>query len=194
MLFKAFRTNKNTGEEKGQDASSSQTPQDKAKARRAQVRTAQIEHRQRKANYVKQLEIDVARIRDMIAATQMESRLLLAENDAMRSQLFEGESVVSQACEAEAQRTTSVGVPECIDRPLIDGAQLSSLSDVTLSLALDDAMNLPVYQISSERTSSNCQPNTHLNTGDHCNSEPPSYPFAHLSPEQTQQIINFILA
>ncbi|KAB5536570.1 RNA polymerase I-specific transcription initiation factor RRN3-domain-containing protein [Coniochaeta sp. 2T2.1] len=83
-----------------QDASSSQTPQDKAKARRAQVRRAQIEHRQRKANYVKQLEIDVARIRDMIAATQMESRLLQTENNAMRSQLVEG-------CMPPTQRVTT---------------------------------------------------------------------------------------
>jgi hypothetical protein len=60
----------------------------KAQARRAQVRRAQIQHRQRKANYTKELEMDIARLRDMIEQAETASRGLRAENAAMRRDLF----------------------------------------------------------------------------------------------------------
>lgn len=65
----------------GNDDNSAQI---KAKARRAQVRKAQKQHRERKANYTKELEQDVARLRDLIEQTQTEGRALKLENDAMR--------------------------------------------------------------------------------------------------------------
>jgi hypothetical protein len=188
-----FKTKKKTGEEQ-QDASSSQSPQDKAKARRAQVRRAQIEHRQRKANYVKQLEIDVARIRDMIAASQMETRLLQAENDAIRSRLVAG-AVPPPPSIPPPQELNAGELPQDVDMSFLDNLQLDNMDDVTLSLELDEAMNLPVYQISSEPTSSSYPANTHPNPLDPPEiPELPSYPFAHLNPAQTQQIVNFILA
>ncbi|TGO55224.1 hypothetical protein BCON_0095g00380 [Botryotinia convoluta] len=55
--------------------------------RRAQVRRAQIEHRQRKQNYVKHLEEDVIRLRGMIATTEDESSALMKENRAIESTL-----------------------------------------------------------------------------------------------------------
>ncbi|KAF5871126.1 putative bzip-type transcription factor protein [Botrytis fragariae] len=55
--------------------------------RRAQVRRAQIEHRQRKQNYVKHLEEDVIRLRGMIAKTEDESSALMRENRAIESTL-----------------------------------------------------------------------------------------------------------
>ncbi|KAI9650413.1 hypothetical protein NHQ30_000427 [Ciborinia camelliae] len=55
--------------------------------RRAQVRRAQIEHRQRKQNYVKHLEEDVIRLREMIAATENESSALMKENRMIKSTL-----------------------------------------------------------------------------------------------------------
>ncbi|KAI1381706.1 hypothetical protein F4677DRAFT_399425 [Hypoxylon crocopeplum] len=58
--------------------------QAKAQARRAQVRKAQIQHRQRKANYTKQLEMDVAKLRDLIEETERESIALKRENEAIR--------------------------------------------------------------------------------------------------------------
>ncbi|KAL2015333.1 hypothetical protein VTK56DRAFT_5795 [Thermocarpiscus australiensis] len=61
------------------------TPRDKAQLRRSQVRKAQAQHRGRKANYVKQLETDVSRIRQMIATAERETQVLLAENDANES-------------------------------------------------------------------------------------------------------------
>lgn len=45
------------------------------------------EHRQRKQNYVKHLEDDVIRFREMIAATESESSALMKENRAMKSTL-----------------------------------------------------------------------------------------------------------
>ncbi|TGO21180.1 hypothetical protein BPAE_0235g00090 [Botrytis paeoniae] len=55
--------------------------------RRAQVRRAQIEHRQRNKNYVKHLEEDVIRLRGMIATTEDESSALMKENRAIESAL-----------------------------------------------------------------------------------------------------------
>ncbi|KAH6606528.1 hypothetical protein Trco_005681 [Trichoderma cornu-damae] len=57
---------------------------DKAQLRRAQVRKAQIQHRQRKANYVKQLELDVSQLRDLIAQAQQEAFQIRKENDTIR--------------------------------------------------------------------------------------------------------------
>lgn len=48
--------------------------------RRAQVRKAQKEHRQRKENYVKHLEQDVIRLREMISAVEIESTVIRKEN------------------------------------------------------------------------------------------------------------------
>ncbi|KAK5663303.1 hypothetical protein OQA88_3731 [Cercophora sp. LCS_1] len=60
---------------------------DKAQLRRAQVRKAQIQHRQRKANYVKQLEADVDRYRELIADAQKETQNLIKQNSTMKRTL-----------------------------------------------------------------------------------------------------------
>ncbi|WYZ34617.1 hypothetical protein EsH8_I_000893 [Colletotrichum jinshuiense] len=57
---------------------------EKAKLRRQQVRKAQVQHRTRKANYIKQLELDVSRFRDMIAAAEKEVLAYRRENEGMR--------------------------------------------------------------------------------------------------------------
>ena len=62
----------------------------KAQARRAQVRRAQISHRQRKLGHIKQLELDVSRLRSAISKTQGEVKSLKRENEAMRARLGEG--------------------------------------------------------------------------------------------------------
>lgn len=193
MLFSIFKTETKTGEEP--DASAAQTTQDKAEARRAQVRKAQIEHRQRKANYVKQLEIDVARIRDMITAGQMETRLLQAENNAMRSQLAASAVLPRQPIPLDRE-TAAAQLPEAVDMSFFDHVQLDNVDAVTLTLGLDETIHLPVYQISSEPTSSLYTPNTFPIPSDASETPEllPYFPFAHLRPEQTQQIINFILA
>ncbi|RDL35024.1 uncharacterized protein BP5553_06955 [Venustampulla echinocandica] len=52
--------------------------------RRAQVRKAQTEHRQRKANHVKQLEQDIIDLRKMIITAETEASLVEQENEAIR--------------------------------------------------------------------------------------------------------------
>ncbi|KAL7818206.1 hypothetical protein V8C44DRAFT_216674 [Trichoderma aethiopicum] len=66
------------------DAAKDAAAKDKAQIRRAQVRKAQIQHRQRKANYVKQLELDVSQLRDLITQTQQETSQMRKENDTIR--------------------------------------------------------------------------------------------------------------
>lgn len=55
--------------------------------RREQVRKAQIQHRARKANYTKQLEADIAAIREQIEDVERDRRTLRLENQAIRAQL-----------------------------------------------------------------------------------------------------------
>ncbi|KAF7865724.1 hypothetical protein EAF04_005890 [Stromatinia cepivora] len=74
---------KNSKDEDGERKSATAQKQH----RRAQVRRAQIEHRQRKQNYVKHLEEDLIRLREMIAATENETSALMKENGAMKSTL-----------------------------------------------------------------------------------------------------------
>ncbi|KAE8446160.1 hypothetical protein EG329_012533 [Mollisiaceae sp. DMI_Dod_QoI] len=74
-----------TGTEDGEEGESSNLTQ--KQRRRAQVRKAQIEHRQRKENYVKHLEQDVINLREQIAQAETESVLFKHENDAIKSTL-----------------------------------------------------------------------------------------------------------
>ncbi|KAI0175879.1 hypothetical protein GGR52DRAFT_570858 [Hypoxylon sp. FL1284] len=57
------------------------------KRRRAQVLGAQARHRRRKADYTRQLEMDVARLRDQIESAGRDGLALRAENEAMRRRL-----------------------------------------------------------------------------------------------------------
>ncbi|KAF4782378.1 hypothetical protein HER10_EVM0011519 [Colletotrichum scovillei] len=83
------------GDQERQGSSESTTPgltpaekaKEKAKLRRQQVRKAQIQHRTRKANYIKQLELDVCKFRDMIAAAEKEVLAFRRENESMRGAL-----------------------------------------------------------------------------------------------------------
>lgn len=63
------------------DKAKPKTDKEKALLRRQQVRRAQIEHRQRKANYVKQLELDVSQLRDMVALEEHDGKVLHRENE-----------------------------------------------------------------------------------------------------------------
>lgn len=66
------------------DADKALNQKDKAQVRRAQVRKAQIQHRQRKANYVKELELDVSRFRELVSQTEREVLILRRENEAIK--------------------------------------------------------------------------------------------------------------
>jgi len=56
--------------------------------RRAQVRRAQKNHRQRKENYQRHLEQDVVHLREMLAVAQMEEAALQEENSAIKNTLL----------------------------------------------------------------------------------------------------------
>ncbi|KAI1490385.1 hypothetical protein F5X96DRAFT_636430 [Biscogniauxia mediterranea] len=66
--------------------------QRKAQARRSQVRKAQIQHRQRKANYTKQLEMDIAKLGEMVERTENDCHKLRSENESMRHRLLANSS------------------------------------------------------------------------------------------------------
>ncbi|KAK8139702.1 hypothetical protein PG984_000825 [Apiospora sp. TS-2023a] len=67
----------------------------KAEARRAQVRRAQIQHRQRKANYAKELEMDIVRLRGDIERCKADCWTLAGENQGMRQQLANADAAVN---------------------------------------------------------------------------------------------------
>ncbi|KAK1752409.1 alanine racemase, partial [Echria macrotheca] len=160
--------NNNTSPEKSSDL-------DKAQLRRAQVRKAQIQHRQRKANYVKQLEIDVASYRDLISTTQRQAQQLRRENDSIRSQIFLSHQQKQQ------QETT----PEMDFN--FDFTQ-ESLDDITLSLSYDQVLNAPAFQITSSPSESQYGSSSSSSQGGG------SSPIPETTPDQTQEAINFILA
>jgi len=98
---------------------------DKAQLRRAQVRKAQIQHRQRKANYVKQLEMDVDRFRALISQTQRETQALWKENEGIKTQL-------------QQRKLQQPGILNC-----------SLPDDITMTLAFDNILGSPSFRISS---------------------------------------------
>lgn len=84
--------------------------QDKAKIRRAQVRKAQIQHRQRKADYVGKLEADVANYRELISRAELQSQILARENEAFREKL-------RQALRAHNEPQAAVPIAANTSRP-----------------------------------------------------------------------------
>ncbi|KAI1394140.1 uncharacterized protein F4822DRAFT_38373 [Hypoxylon trugodes] len=129
-----------------QDSSSSDS-QAKSQARRAQVRKAQIQHRQRKANYTKQLEMDVAELRDLIARAERDGMLLKGENEAIRRKLL------------RAGVNVGVGAPRLV-MPTLDYGRLGMEAggggyspQYTVNFLSEGGLDLgtPVYQV--QRTS-----------------------------------------
>lgn len=187
MRVKTKARNRGIG---AQDDANSETSQDKTQARRAQVRKAQVQHRQRKANYVKQLEMDVARIREMIEATEQDTKSLLDENKAMRAQILQAMS------KKAAPLTLDQGVHLLQEMPppseLSDAGkalQQQGGEDLTIALGFDETMNAPTFYISSPPPSS-----THTHQPSSQDSDPTDNSFPDLTPAQTQEAINFILA
>ena len=74
-------------ESDGRSPRQAQSSSEKAKLRRAQVRRAQIQHRQRKAEYVKQLELDASHYRELISFIESETKALRNQNEGMKTQL-----------------------------------------------------------------------------------------------------------
>jgi hypothetical protein len=88
------------GEEEPNTAS---TQQEKTQARRAQVRRAQLQHRQRKANYTRQLEDDVAQLRRKIEQTEADIESLHQDNAAIREKLAARQAQVQSLPQTQSQ-------------------------------------------------------------------------------------------
>lgn len=181
---------------------------EKAQLRRAQVRKAQIQHRQRKANYIKQLELDVVRIREMISQTERETAALRRENEAIRTRL-KGAAV--------APGMVLVQVPQQLQQqqPLLQlqvqppgppplqpydhvnlappSATMELFSDIdvsgmTVTLSVDETMGTPTYQISSSASSTSGRSAAGSPAASEGGAATPG-----LTPEQENMAINFIL-
>ncbi|KAI1265989.1 hypothetical protein F5Y18DRAFT_426502 [Xylariaceae sp. FL1019] len=126
-----FEPSPDQGKDNGQKDESSLT---KAQARRQQVRKAQVQHRQRKANYTQKLEEDAAKLRDDIARVQQEIANLSKSNEAMRSQL-----------QVHQSQRTGFQIPSATP---LDMSFMNMVSpDYTVSLAMSDEMSSPAFQV-----------------------------------------------
>ncbi|KAI0018324.1 hypothetical protein F4780DRAFT_751655 [Xylariomycetidae sp. FL0641] len=165
--------------------------QSKAQARRAQVRKAQIQHRQRKANYTKELEMDVTRLRDRIQQAEQENMQFRRQNEAMRNLLARHNS----------SNSVSYSLPPT--------GTLAPSYDV--SLEMSDFMYKPMFQVKRAPIASAPSGPIPTTTAYEANTSPSAasgdtitgpgattatgtgMPFA-LSEEQADRVINFILA
>ncbi|KAI8635353.1 hypothetical protein F5Y19DRAFT_8902 [Xylariaceae sp. FL1651] len=180
------------GQHGGQAGSSTQA---KAQARRQQVRKAQMQHRQRKANYTQQLEMDIAKLRDEIAKVEQDNEILKGKNDAIRSQLARGGQTMPMTVGMPPASTADMAFSTCL------------APDYTVSLDIPEYLGSPAFQVrrnspsladtSSRVTSSHATdaftgttPTSTVGTSldDFTTTE------MTMSEEQTDRAVNFILA
>lgn len=172
---------------------------EKAKIRRAQVRRAQIQHRQRKAEYQKELELDITHYRELISLTEFEAGELRRQNDEIRA-LLASKGIAVPDCgnsQCQLQRPVIAGqgdawVDEILGTGGYDSEALTqsegdmfadvNVDDIIVTLKKDDCMDTPVFSIRSNSASSNVT-NSPAAEGD-----------SGLSQEEEQMVINFILS
>ncbi|KAL1844312.1 hypothetical protein VTJ49DRAFT_2369 [Mycothermus thermophilus] len=158
----------NDGNENGNNP----TALDKAQIRRAQVRRAQTQHRQRKANYIRQLETDVARLRDMIDAAERDTHGLAKENEKLRKKV---EAVITGGAASSpgsgsgtagllspsSALPTSTPTPKPIPLSLDQSVEFlmkdsppappapapADFGDFTVSLGFDEVINAPTFYV-----------------------------------------------
>ncbi|KAG8420935.1 hypothetical protein J3458_002848 [Metarhizium acridum] len=167
--------------------------QEKAQLRRAQVRRAQIQHRQRKANYTKQLEIDVSELRDLVSLTEKETAALFKENSLIREALENAGlplvTATQQSPEAAAAAMQQVrldagpvGSPAAVEEsPELFGD--IDIDDLTVTLSMDAALGAPCFHISSNSSGASVAAETPRRT----------IAGVALTWEQEQRAVNFIL-
>lgn len=207
MLFKTKKKTAldNASDNPGEDFGSSL---DKHQLRRAQVRKAQTQHRQRKANYVKQLEIDVARIRELITNTQREAEALKKENDSIRIEVEQRSRLQTIAPPlpflpaAAAAAAPEPAVP--LDFTMVPTLPLTfddmeptypPFNELTMSLTFDDVLNAPTFRIkNSSSSSSSSTSNRELSPPSHLTTPEPTSSSSSPPLDPTEEAINFILA
>ncbi|KAI0843126.1 hypothetical protein F5Y06DRAFT_81376 [Hypoxylon sp. FL0890] len=165
--------------------------QAKAQARRAQVRKAQIQHRQRKANYTKQLEMDVAKLRDLIEQTERESLALKTENEGIRQLLMANVPSPSTPGFDFGFSQPEIGITAATayspSQPLAPEYMVSLLGS-------SDLADTPMYQVQRTSTPSSSSAQSAFSSSQ-VSPNTASFPGAPpLSDAQTDHAINFILA
>ncbi|KAL7950777.1 hypothetical protein V8C42DRAFT_130309 [Trichoderma barbatum] len=194
---------------------------DKAQLRRAQVRKAQIQHRQRKANYVKQLELDVSQLRDLITQAQQETSQIRKENDSIRDLIRSSEPIPIQPTYPQADSTyfsnagspgTRLGgVSELDTQEWLTGGQLSDLdlnqtplmpstsneAEIFGHINVDDiTVSLGINELLGTPCFTISNPSTGSSVQGYAS--PPDFENAPLTPpltpQQEQIVINWILA
>ncbi|RYP47258.1 hypothetical protein DL768_006642 [Monosporascus sp. mg162] len=190
----------------GEDGGDNRTATDKAQSRRAQVRKAQIQHRQRKANYTKQLEMDAARLRDEIARAEGERAALRGENNTIRRHLAMAGVPIPPALQQPQPQpaTTMVGLSADTPGEASSPAALTSGSAPTMStspssiqyiVSLDmSEMNSPAYQVYRTSTPSSSDAGGSAGTSNDPGAAATSDDIFNLTDAQTDYAINFILA
>lgn len=154
---------------------------DKAQIRRSQVRRAQIQHRQRKANYIKQLELDVVRMRENVTEIERETSALRRTNEAMRARLKQHQQLRMQT-ELQPEAPEQGDAMELEPNPTEELFGDIDVNELTVTLEVDEVVGTPCFRISTS-------PSRHSTT-----SPVVSEPDVQLSKEQEDMIINFILS
>ena len=204
------------------DKAKPKTDKEKALLRRQQVRRAQIEHRQRKANYVKQLELDVSQLRDMVALEEHDGKVLHRENEEiiaiLRLNGVGRPSGVQQPAH-HAQQPSFImrpegagpvpgqGPVEPIDPMMLDPSApgsyaASSVPDAAASPEIFSGIDLDDWTVTLSVDRSLGTPCFHVSSGSSGDGSvasaltPPKSATgeAQLTPAQEQRAINFILA
>ncbi|KAI1408840.1 hypothetical protein F5Y13DRAFT_171402 [Hypoxylon sp. FL1857] len=183
------KDSRNKNNDDGQQPDLGSQAKTKAQARRAQVRKAQIQHRERKANYTKQLEMDVAKLRDLIEQTERESLALRTENEGIKQLLLANVPPPSTADLNFGFSQPEIGTTTATysSQPLAPEYTVSLLSSC-------DATNSPVYQVQRTSTPSSASARSAFlsSQGSPSTGTFPGAP--PLSDAQTDHAINFILA
>lgn len=145
--------------------------------RRHQLRQAQLNFRQRRANHVASLEHQVVHMRELIFLAEEEAAKLAAHNDAIRRQL---------------QARPLVGTPAASTLTMYPGGH-DAVAEVPVTLLSDDAANKHYFQVVDPDPSMSNSTDRHHFPGLR-NAQPDAVTAPDLSPEHIQQAINFILA
>ncbi|ROW16174.1 hypothetical protein VPNG_01842 [Cytospora leucostoma] len=171
--------------------------------RRAQVRKAQVQHRQRKADYVQQLEANIAGIQGAIADAERQCQVLRGENEAIRA-LIAGPARLGQHASVPGIELTQVApyVPVLDGELSIQGLDLDPaflMDYYSMGTNMEDHMNttatFDLFEISPQ-TSSGTNSSLYGSPqfiASRVNSSPyPSIP--ETATDQPQQTLNLFLA
>lgn len=156
---------------------------DKAQIRRAQVRKAQVQHRQRKTNYIKQLELDVVKMREMIAEIDRETSVLRRANEAMRARLKQQQQLRMQI-EPQPETWAQGDAMQIEPNPTEELFGGINVDELTVTLGMDEVVGTPCFRISTS-------PSSHSTTSPAISGPGEG---VQLSREQEDMVINFILS